>query len=247
MTERWRTIPKFLGYAVSSLGRVKSFYSRPGYRRRQPKIMTILVNPVTGQRYIRLRRNKAPVLCYVSRLMLSAFIRTPRKGEEAAHLNGNNQDDRLQNLIWATHQVNQSHRRWHGTSCANESNPNAKLSLADVKAIRHGMPHIDGNTVARLFNISKAQVSRIRTKQTLADDHTNMKKQIAEKTFQQGDLLGRKLESLPEGKTKIIGRKTLVLAHGESGHSRIPAQRQQGSTSGQSTIQPSASRASSVG
>ena len=40
-------------------------------------------------------------------------------------------------------------------------------------------------------------------------------------TFQQGDVLGRKLDSMPEGDKTIIGRKRLVLAHGESGHSHI--------------------------
>lgn len=48
-----------------------------------------------------------------------------------------------------------------------------------------------------------------------------MKKQIANKTFQQGDVVGRKLQKLPDGEQKIIARRTLVLAHGESGHSHI--------------------------
>lgn len=48
-----------------------------------------------------------------------------------------------------------------------------------------------------------------------------MKNQIARKSFQQGDVLGRKLKTLPDGEQKIIGRKRLVLAHGESGHSHV--------------------------
>lgn len=31
----------------------------------------------------------------------------------------------------------------------------------------------------------------------------------------------RKLDKLPEGEIKIIGKKRLVLAHGESGHSHV--------------------------
>lgn len=50
----------------------------------------------------------------------------------------------------------------------------------------------------------------------------NMKeKQIAKSTFQQGDVIGRKLKSLPNGSATIIGKKRLVLAHGESGHSHV--------------------------
>lgn len=47
------------------------------------------------------------------------------------------------------------------------------------------------------------------------------KNKIAKTSFQQGDVIGRKLDSMPEGEAKTIGRKTLVLAHGESGHSHV--------------------------
>src|SRR5262245_21580837 len=48
---------------------------------------------------------------------------------------------------------------------------------------------------------------------------SNMK--TAKKSFQQGDVLGRKIANMPEGEAKIIARKRLVLAHGESGHSHV--------------------------
>lgn len=40
-------------------------------------------------------------------------------------------------------------------------------------------------------------------------------------TWQQGDLIGRKLKALPDGVATINGRKRLVLAHGENGHSHV--------------------------
>lgn len=49
----------------------------------------------------------------------------------------------------------------------------------------------------------------------------NMKIKLAKKTFQQGDVIGQKLASMPAGEQKILGRKSLVLAHGESGHSHV--------------------------
>lgn len=48
-----------------------------------------------------------------------------------------------------------------------------------------------------------------------------MKTKTAKLTFQQGDVLGRKLDEMPPGQQKSLGRKTLVLAHGESGHSHV--------------------------
>lgn len=41
------------------------------------------------------------------------------------------------------------------------------------------------------------------------------------KLVQQGDVLIRKLSAMPQGEAKSIGRKRLVLAHGESGHSHV--------------------------
>lgn len=48
-----------------------------------------------------------------------------------------------------------------------------------------------------------------------------MKKNIAKNSFQQGDVIGKKLTAMPEGKPVVVGQKRLVLAHGESGHSHV--------------------------
>jgi len=52
----------------------------------------------------------------------------------------------------------------------------------------------------------------------LTKERTKMK--IAKKTAQQGDVILRKLDCLPKGKSKI-SKGRLVLAHGESGHSHV--------------------------
>lgn len=39
--------------------------------------------------------------------------------------------------------------------------------------------------------------------------------------FQQGDVLGVKIDLLPKGERKNITQKRLVVAHGESGHSHV--------------------------
>lgn len=38
---------------------------------------------------------------------------------------------------------------------------------------------------------------------------------------QQGDVLLQRLETMPEGEQKVIARKRLIVAHGESGHSHV--------------------------
>ena len=44
---------------------------------------------------------------------------------------------------------------------------------------------------------------------------------IAKETFQQGDVVGKKLAVLPTGEVKKLAVKRLVVAHGESGHSHV--------------------------
>jgi hypothetical protein len=42
---------------------------------------------------------------------------------------------------------------------------------------------------------------------------------ITKKTFQQGDVIGKKIQSLPLGKKEIISKKRMILAEGEvTGH-----------------------------
>jgi hypothetical protein len=48
-----------------------------------------------------------------------------------------------------------------------------------------------------------------------------MKNKIAKTNWQQGDILGVKLESMPAGNKKVVSTKKLVVAHGESGHSHV--------------------------
>lgn len=47
------------------------------------------------------------------------------------------------------------------------------------------------------------------------------KHKIAKCTWQQGDVLGVKLEKMPTGKQKLISKQRLIIAHGESGHSHV--------------------------
>ena len=48
-----------------------------------------------------------------------------------------------------------------------------------------------------------------------------MKTHIARSSFQQGDVLGKKLADWPSGERKVIATVRLVVAHGESGHSHL--------------------------
>ena len=44
---------------------------------------------------------------------------------------------------------------------------------------------------------------------------------VCKLTSQQGDVLLRRLDKLPEGEQKLLSKGRCVLAHGESGHSHV--------------------------
>lgn len=48
-----------------------------------------------------------------------------------------------------------------------------------------------------------------------------MKTKIAKNNLQQGDVLAVKLDAMPCGKCKVVSKKKIVVAHGESGHSHV--------------------------
>lgn len=50
---------------------------------------------------------------------------------------------------------------------------------------------------------------------------TKTKPKTANNTWQQGDLLGKKLGRMPDGEQKSVGKLRCVLAHGESGHTHL--------------------------
>jgi hypothetical protein len=54
----------------------------------------------------------------VHRLVLSAFVRPPRAGEVARHLNGRRTDNRLVNLRWGNEQTNWVDRKRHAAARA---------------------------------------------------------------------------------------------------------------------------------
>lgn len=125
--EEWRPVEGSPGYWVSDLGRVC------GKRGDVLKPAHVLGYPVVSLPH---PRGKGQILKKVHRLVCTAFHGPAPAGHEVAHLDGNRANPRADNLIWATHAENQSHKVLHGTHRAGDTHPSRKLSSADVAAIR---------------------------------------------------------------------------------------------------------------
>jgi hypothetical protein len=105
--ERWRAIPFAPDYLVSDQGRVKRITPGNGTQMRalRPhvgkdgfcRVNLRIPTAKDDRREGRKRKTKGML---VHTLVLSAFVRLPRKGERCEHIDGNNENNVLANLRW---------------------------------------------------------------------------------------------------------------------------------------------------
>lgn len=154
----WKPIPGTGGnYEASSDGEVRN--TRTG--------RVLKANHALPYDRVKLGRGKT---IYVHRAVLLAFRGAPDDGQEARHLNGDRQDNRIENLEWGTRVENAEDRLRHGTAPRLERHGEAKIGSATAERIRAA--HADGASfreIGRRFGISKSQAHRICTGDNWSD------------------------------------------------------------------------------
>ena len=135
--EEWRDIPGYEGlYQVSSIGRVRSFVSWRG------KVDRIMVGSRHSDGYwqVSLRKGGKRTTRKVHVFVLAAFVGPVPNGMEINHINGNKQDNRLENLEYCSRSENLLHsyrvldrKRAHNAG----EKGNSRLIESDVRRIRY--------------------------------------------------------------------------------------------------------------
>lgn len=97
MREIWEEIPGFSQYQISNKGRLKSFKSRP-----QNGLVLSNINATGGYLSVVLRRKEGDRYTRIHRLVAEAFIPNPENKREVNHKDSDKQNNRVDNLEWAT-------------------------------------------------------------------------------------------------------------------------------------------------
>lgn len=154
--ETWRPVEGW-PYEVSSWGRVR----RIGGRILQPGI-------TNGYQHVSLSRDGVVESARIHRLVAIAFVGPPPfEGAEVAHNDGDALNCRPKNLRWASAVENQADRRRHGTHIEGEDVHCAKLTAADIPAIRRRIA--DGHRyqdIADDYGVDKSCIGYIAVNRT---------------------------------------------------------------------------------
>jgi DNA-binding transcriptional regulator YiaG len=173
MQEIWKDIPEYEGiYQVSNLGNLKSYDRIVFFNKvkalRKGKILSLRQNK-DGYLYTNISVDKKRKTIKPHRIVAKVFIQNIEKKTCVNHINGIKNDNRVENLEWVTHSENTKHAVKIGLKKGKRNGTShfCKLDKKQVEEIRN--IYLKGNisqlNLAKLFNISQSQVSRILRKE----------------------------------------------------------------------------------
>lgn len=146
-------------YAVSNYGRLKGFWIKPF------RLCRIQVHNDEFKKYlvIALCKNKKKYKTGVHRLVAQAFIPNPEDKPEVNHIDGDKQNNRVENLEWVTGSENMRHSFANGRKPKRgEGIGTSVLKEEQVLRIRELYDNGFSNMqMRRTFSISESTVSRI--------------------------------------------------------------------------------------
>lgn len=167
----WRDIPKYENlYQASNLGFIRSLIRWNGTIGRTLKQSV----RKDGRLKVVLCKNKLHKTCKVHRIILETFVGKCPTGMECRHLDGNPQNNKLDNLCWGSHSDNEKDKSRHGTKMnpiwfdnIGSKHGMAILNERDVPEIREMFKNgISCTNIAKKYNVSRGCISEIIHKRT---------------------------------------------------------------------------------
>lgn len=151
--EIWKDVVGYEGiYKVSSLGRIK----RVGKYRNQTaeweseRVLKPAQKP-NGYKFCQLSKNNETKAKHIHRLVAEAFIPNPDNKPTVNHKNGNKEDNRVENLEWATYTENNLHSMYiiHGYKKGDRKNGSGSKRVIQID--------MNGEVIAEFPSYREAQ------------------------------------------------------------------------------------------
>lgn len=161
--ERWARLPGFDAYEVSDMGRVRR--SKAGKGTRAGRAIKLTVD-ACGRLVFNANNCGRRVQFKTHRAVMLAFVGPCPAGMEVAHLDGNQQNNALRNLVYATPKENNGHKAMHGTQPRGSKIHCAKLDDEAVAWMRQNATHVRQADMARMFGVSAMTVSQVMANKT---------------------------------------------------------------------------------
>ena len=170
MIEQWKNIAGYAGrYQVSNCGFVRSL-PRPW---RKQLLILKLGRDTYGYRQVVLHKDGHRMTRKVHQLVLETFGTVPRpKGGVTRHLDGDKDNNKIDNLRWGTTTENAMDAIIHGTSpgikSCGSNNGRSKLAELDVRCIKQLLSHgsYDQQEIASMFGVCKQTITFIKQGKT---------------------------------------------------------------------------------
>lgn len=158
--EKWKLIENWPAYEVSDHGRVRNL-------QRQTLKKIFLCDTGQHRPLVWLFSEGKKKKCLVSRLVMIAFNPDRPLKHVVCHNDGNQKNNKLENLRWDTHKSNSHDRFEHGTIIQGEKCNLSKLSQDDILTIRSIEKHRGINKkLATHYGVSINNIWKIRTNRT---------------------------------------------------------------------------------
>ena len=146
----WKEIPNYPKYKASNTGHIRSYCNK------EP----IILKPSKdrwGYYHLTVRNKDGGKPHFVHKLVLLAFVGPRPEGYECRHLDGNKENNRLDNLCWGHKFDNVRDQIAHGKLVTN------KLTEEQVLEIRHlcATKKYTHSKLANTYNVSQSHIGRI--------------------------------------------------------------------------------------
>lgn len=161
--ERWRQIPDFSWYDVSSLGRIRSWKpDRPSQRKARAKAMIMRTRmDRDGYPRITLQDDKGKKRVVRIHILVARAFLGPAKGRLVLHKKNKRSKAHLENLEYGSYEDNNDDKYISGTHQMGEQNSRAEVTKKQAKQIYRLKEQVTQMEIADRYGISRQAVSDI--------------------------------------------------------------------------------------